>query len=198
VHASEQDRRDVARKRERWRSHQHKIEPSRLVFIDETAAKTNMTRTCGRWAKGQRLVAKVPHGRWSTLTFIAALRFDRIDAPMVLDRPMNGLWFRTWIEQMLVPTLSKGDVVVLDNLASHKSKAVRQAVRKAGAHLIFLPPYSPDLNPIELVFAKLKALLRRADERTKENVWKRIGRLLDRFSPSECSNYLRHAGYASS
>jgi transposase len=167
------------------------------VFVDETWAKTNMTRTHGRCLRGQRLVAKVPHGRWTTLTFIAALRCDRITAPLVIDGPINGDWFLAWTQQVLVPTLEQGDVVVLDNLGSHKGKAVRKAIRAAGAHLLFLPPYSPDLNPIEQVFAKLKALLRKADERTVEATWRRIGDLLDRFSPAECSNYLRHAGYAS-
>jgi len=186
----------VARKRARWKRHQHRIDPRRLVFIDETWAKTNMTRTHGRARRGERLVAKVPHGRWTTMTLIAALRHDRIDAPMVLDGPINGDAFRAWVEQFLIPTLRPGDVVVLDNLGSHKGKAVRQAIRKARAHLIFLPPYSPDLNPIEQVFSKLKTLLRKADERTVEDTWRRIGQLLDRFSPSECANYLKHAGYA--
>ena len=186
----------MARKRDRWQRHQHRLDPRRLVFIDETWAKTNMTRTHGRAPKGQRLVAKVPHGRWTTLTFLAALRHDRIDAPYVLDGPINGDYFRAWVEQNLVPTLSPGDVVVMDNLGSHKGKAVRKAIRDAGAHLIFLPPYSPDLNPIEQVFAKLKTLLRKANERTVEDTWRRIGTLLDRFSPAECANYIRHAGYA--
>lgn len=187
----------MARKRARWKRHQHRIDPSRLVFIDETWAKTNMTRTRGRSRRGERLVAKVPHGAWKTLTFIAALRHDRIEAPMVLDGPINGDWFRAWVEQALIPTLKPGDVVVLDNLGSHKGKAVRQAIRKAGVHLLFLPPYRPDLNPIEQVFSKLKTLLRKADERTVEDTWRRIGSLLDRFTPSECANYLCHAGYAS-
>jgi transposase len=187
----------VARKRDRWKRHQHRLDPRRLVFIDETWAKTNMTRTHGRALRGQRLIAKVPHGRWTTLTFLAALRHDRIDAPYVLDGPINGDHFRAWVEQHLVPTLSPGDVVILDNLGSHKGKAVRKAIRSAGAHLIFLPPYSPDLNPIEQVFAKLKTLLRRANERTIENTWRRIGKLLDHFSSAECANYMTHAGYAS-
>ena len=156
-----------------------------------------MTRTHGRSRRGERLVAKVPHGRWTTLTFIAALRHDRIEAPMVLDGPINGDWFRAWVEQALIPTLHPGDVVVLDNLGSHKGKAVRRAIRKAGAHLMFLPPYSPDLNPIEQVFSKLKTLLRKADERTVEDTWRRIGSLLDCFSPNECANYLIDSGYAS-
>jgi len=187
----------VARKRARWRRHQARLDPRRLVFIDETWAKTNMTRTWGRAPRGQRLVAKVPHGRWTTLTFIAALRCDAITAPLVLDGPINADSFLAWVEQALVPTLKPGDVVVLDNLGSHKGKAVRQAIRRAKAHLLFLPPYSPDLNPIEQVFAKLKTLLRKAEERSVETVWRRIGTLLDRFSPQECANYLRHAGYAS-
>jgi len=187
----------VARKRARWRRHQARLDPRRLVFIDETWAKTNMTRTHGRCARGQRLVAKVPHGHWKTMTFLAALRCDQITAPFVLDGPINGECFRAYVEQVLVPTLSPGDVVVMDNLGSHKSKAVRQAIRKAGAHLIFLPPYSPDLNPIEQVFAKLKTLLRKAAERTVEATWRRIGQLLDHFTHTECANYLVNSGYAS-
>ena len=131
------------------------------------------------------------------MTFLAALRSDRIDAPCVLDGPINGQLFLAWVEQFLIPTLTPGDVVVLDNLGSHKGVAVRRAIRKAGAHLLFLPPYSPDLNPIELMFAKLKALLRKADERSITAVWQRIGCLLDSFTAAECSNYLQHAGYAS-
>ena len=187
----------MARKRARWKRYQGRLDPRRLVFIDETWAKTNMTRTHGRCARGQRLVAKVPHGHWKTLTFLAALRHDRIDAPFVLDGPINGEYFRAWVEQFLIPTLSPGDVVVMDNLGSHKGKAVRTALRKAGAHLIFLPPYSPDLNPIEQVFAKLKTLLRKAAERTVEATWKRIGTLLDHFTPAECANYITNSGYAS-
>lgn len=156
-----------------------------------------MTRTHGRAMRGQRLVARVPHGRWTTMTFLAALRCDRIDAPCVVDGPINGTIFRAWVEQFLAPTLRPGDVVVLDNLGSHKGTAVRRAIRQAGAHLLFLPPYSPDLNPIEMVFAKLKTLLRKADERSIAAVWHRIGELLNRFSPTECSNYLQNAGYAS-
>ena len=167
------------------------------MFVDETWAKTNMTRTHGRALRGQRLVARVPHGRWTTMTFLAALRSDRIDAPCVIDGPINGNIFRAWAEQFLVPTLQPGDIVVLDNLGSHKGAAVRRAIRKAGAHLLFLPPYSPDLNPIEMMFAKLKTLLRKADERSIHAVWNRIGDLLHHFSPSECENYLRHAGYGS-
>jgi transposase len=157
-----------------------------------------MTRTHGRAPRGQRLVAKVPHGRWRTLTFLAALRSDRIDAPCVIDGPINGESFLAYVEQFLVPTLKPGDIVVIDNLGSHKGKAVRRAIRAAGAKLFFLPPYSPDLNPIEQIFAKLKILLRKAAERTGETVWKRIGKLLNGFTPQECANYFANAGYASS
>ncbi len=195
LHATEQLRPDVVRKRERWRRYQRRFDPTRLVFIDETWAKTNMTRTHGRASRGERLVARVPHGRWTTMTFLAALRSDRIDAPCVIDGPINGERFLAWVRQFLVPTLRVGDIVVLDNLGSHKGNAVRRAIREAGAHLLFLPPYSPDLNPIEMVFAKLKTLLRKADERSIAAVWHRIGDLLGQFSSVECSNYLRHAGY---
>ena len=165
--------------------------------MDETWAKTNMTRTHGRAPLGQRLVARVPHGHRKTMTFLAALRSDRIEAPCVVDGPINGAIFLAWVQQFLVPTLKPGDVVVLDNLGSHKGIAVRRAIRAAGAHLLFLPPYSPDLNPIEMMFAKLKTLLRKADERSIATVWHRIGALLSEFSPTECTNYFRHAGYAS-
>ena len=167
------------------------------MFIDETWAKTNMTRLHGRSARGERLVAKVPHGRWKTLTFVAALRCDAVTAPVLLDQPINGEWFRAYVEQQLVPTLKPGDVVVMDNLGSHKGKAVRQAIRAARAHLVFLPPYSPDLNPIKQAFSKLKTLLRKADERCVETVWRRLGSLLDHITPAECGNYLVNAGYAS-
>ena len=142
-------------------------------------------------------MAKVPQGRWRTLTFLAALRRDRIDAPCVIDGPINGESFLAYVEQFLVPTLRPGDIVIIDNLGSHKGKAVRRAIRAAGAKLFFLPPYSPDLNPIEQVFAKLKTLLRKAGERTLEATWKRIGALLRAFTPQECENYIANAGYAS-
>jgi transposase len=187
----------VARRRAQWRKYQGRLDPSRLVFIDETWAKTNMTRTHGRALRGQRLVAKAPHGRWRTLTFLAALRRDCIAAPCVIDGPINGESFLAYVEQVLVPVLKPGDIVIIDNLGSHKGKAVRHAIRAAGAKLFFLPPYSPDLNPIEQVFAKLKTLLRKAAERTVEATWKRIGALLECFTPQECANYLVNAGYAS-
>ena len=197
MQASEQDRPDVARRRERWRRHQARIDPARLVFIDETWAKTNMAPIRGWGAKGARLKASVPHGHWKTLTFIAALRCDRIDAPCVFDGPINGESFTAYVEQILAPTLKAGDIVVLDNLGSHKGKPARAAIRAAGAHLIFLPPYSPDLNPIEQVFAKLKHLLRKQARRTVEDTWRGIGKALTAFKPDECARYLVNAGYAS-
>jgi len=156
-----------------------------------------MTRTHGRSRRGQRLLAKAPFGKWKTLTFVAALRHDRIEAPCVLDGPINGQTFTAYVEQFLVPTLKPGDIVVMDNLGSHKGQAVRQMIRAAEARLLFLPPYSPDLNPIEQVFAKLKTLLRKANERSVETTWRRIGHLLDAFPPAECANYLVNSGYAS-
>jgi len=197
LHASEQARADIARRRARWKMHQGRLDPRRLVFLDETWAKTNMTRRYGRCSRGARLVAKVPHGRWRTVTFLAALRHDRIAAPCVLDGPINGTSFCAYIEQFLVPSLSPGDIVIMDNLGSHKGKAVRRLIRSAGAKLFFLPRYSPDLNPIEQVFAKLKTLLRKTDPRTIEATWRSIGDLLGCFTPQECANYLANAGYAS-
>ena len=155
-----------------------------------------MTALRGWGPKGRRLVAKAPHGHWKTMTFIAALRCDRIDAPLVLDGPINGQSFAAYIEQVLAPTLRKGDIVILDNLGSHKGAAVRSAIRAVGARLLFLPPYSPDLNPIEQVFAKLKHRMREAAERTVENTWRRVGALLPTFSAIECANYLKNSGYA--
>ena len=195
--ASEQDRPDVVRKRARWKAYQNRIDPARLVFIDETWVKTNMAPLRGWAAKGQRLRAKVPFGHWKTMTFLAALRHDRIAAPWVFDGPINAESFLVYVEQVLVPTLRPGDVVVMDNLGSHKGPAVRAAIRAAGGHLIFLPPYSPDLNPIEQVFAKLKHFLRDASERSVDATWQRIGALLGKFSPTECANYLVNSGYAS-
>jgi len=195
VAASEQDRPDVARRRAQWRTYQSRIDPERLVFIDETWTKTNMAPLRGWAPRGTRLAAKVPHGHWKTMTFVAALRHDRIDAPWLLDGPINGDSFQTYVEKVLVPTLKPGELVIMDNLGSHKKKAVRQAIRSAGAKLFFLPKYSPDLNPIEQLFAKLKHLLRNAAERTIETVCSAIGQLLDAFTPQECANYFKNAGY---
>jgi transposase len=167
------------------------------VFIDETWTKTNMAPLRGWGPRGCRLVAKAPHGKWRTLTFLAALRCDRLAAPCVIDGPINGTCCAAWVEQFLVPTLSPGDIVVMDNLGSHKALAIRRAIRTVGAKIFYLPSYSPDLNPIEQAFAKLKHLMRQAAERSVEATWRRIGTLLDHFTPTECANYLINAGYAS-
>lgn len=195
--AEEVHRPEIARKRARWRRHQDKIDPTRLVFLDETWVKTNMAPLRGWAPRGQRLAGRHPHGHWRTLTFLAALRADRIEAPCLFDGPINGESFSAWVEHALVPTLRPGDVVVLDNLGSHKGKAVRAAIRNAGAHLLFLPPYSPDLNPIEQVFAKLKHFLREAAARSIDAVTATLADILDRFTPQECANYLANSGYAS-
>src|SRR6266446_1815685 len=163
VHAAEQERADVAAARQRWREHQPSLDPARLVFIDETGTSTNMTRLRGR---GARVVGRVPHGHWKITTFLAGLRCAAVTAPFVIDRPMNGPIFRTYLERCLIPTLTPGDSVIMDNLSAHKVAGVREALEAAGAQLVYLPPYSPDLNPIEELFAKLKALLRRAAERS--------------------------------
>jgi transposase len=196
VFPAEQNRPGVARHRARWKRYQGKIDPKRLVFIDETWVKTNMAPLRGWCARGKRLVACVPYGHWKTSTFLAALRCDGIEAPCVFDGPINSARFLAYVEQCLVPTLRPGDIVSLDNLGSHKSKAVRDSIRAAGAKRIFLPAYSPDLNPIEQVFAKLKHLMRKAGERTIDATWNRLGTSLDHFSPQECANYFRNAGYA--
>ncbi len=169
--------------------------PERLVFIDETWTKTNMARLRGRGPRGQRVIGSVPHGHWKTSTFLAGLRHDRIVAPLVLDGAINGQSFRAYVEQFLAPTLQPGDVVVADNLASHKVAGVRDAIAARGASLLFLPAYSPDLNPIEQVFSKLKQFLRSAAPRTRPALWQKIGHALDRFTPTECSNYLANSGY---
>jgi transposase len=156
-----------------------------------------MTPRYGRCPRGERLLAKAPFGKWRTLTFLAALRHDRIDAPILFDGPINGIRFRAYVERALVPMLRPGDIVIMDNLGSHKGRVVRNAIRKAGARLFFLPPYSPDLNPIEMVFSKLKSGLRKAQARTEAKILTAISDLLPTFTPIECANYLRHAGYAS-
>ena len=195
VHAAEQAREDVASARAEWKEQQPDLTPSKLVFIDETAVKTSMTRRYGRSKRGHRLVAAVPHGHWKTTTFIGALRCDGLTAPLVIDGAVNGELFLAYVEQVLVPTLKPGDVVVMDNLRVHKMAGVREAIEAAGAKLLFIPPYSPDLNPIELAFSKLKALLRAKAIRTAEALWKALGDLCDSFSPRECANYFRHDGY---
>lgn len=173
------------------------LDPERLVFIDETWIKTNMAPIRGWGPKGQRLKGFAPDGRWKTLTFLAALRIDALLAPCVIDGPINGALFRAYVEQFLVPTLSPGDIVVIDNLGSHRSRAVRDAIIGAGAKLAFLPPYSPDLNPIEQVFAKVKHWMRMAQARCISAVHDQIASLVRSIPAAECANYLRNAGYAS-
>src|ERR1700723_2274397 len=177
------------------REQQPKLTPSRLVFIDETSVKTNMTRRYGRAKCGHRLVDAVPHGHWKTTTFVGALRCDGLTAPLTIDGEINGDLFLAYVEQVLVPTLKPGDVVIMDNLRVHKMAGVREAIEAAGAKLLFIPPYSPDLKPIELAFSKLKALLRAKAIRTIDALWNALGGLCDSFSPSECANYFRHDGY---
>ena len=195
--AGERDRPDIERRRAQWTKYQDRIEPERLVFIDETWTKTNMASLRGWAPRGARLTDKVPHGHWKTMTFVAALRHDRIAAPWLLDGPIDGETFTTYVEKVLLPILKPGDIVVMDNLGSHRGKAVRRLIRSAGAKLFFLPKYSPDLNPIEQVFAKLKHLLRKAAARTVEAVCAAVGQILGTFTPEECANYFKNAGYAS-
>ena len=171
------------------------MDAERFVFLDETAATTAMTRLYGWAPRGERLVDAAPAGHWKTTTFVAGLRSTGLIAPLVLDGPMTGEVFRAYVEQMLAPALEPGDVVVMDNLPAHKVAGVREAIQAAQASLLYLPAYSPDLNPIEQVFAKLKALLRTAAERTKDALWQTIGTLLDAFTPDVCTNYLTNCGY---
>ena len=185
----------MARHRRRWRVWQRYMDAARFVFLDETGLNTKMIRLYGRCPRGERLVGAVPHGHWRTTTFIAGLRQSGVIAPMVLDGPMTGAAFRAYIEQALAPALKPGDVVVMDNLAAHKVAGVSKAIAAAGASILYLPPYSPDLNPIEQFFAKLKALLRKAAARTKEALWATTGQLLDLVPPNECRNYLANSGY---
>lgn len=195
IHASEQDRPDVRLARERWRAGQVGLDPARLVFIDETWAKTNMTRRYGWCASHQRLTAKVPHGHWMTTTFIAALRLEGLTAPLVIDGPVDGELFLAYVRQQLVPTLHRADLVVMDNLSSHKVAGVRDAIADAGATLVYLPAYSPDLNPIEQVFSKVKSVLRQSEQRTRRGLWNRLGEIVDLIEPDECQRYFRHCGY---
>jgi transposase len=196
LRAAEQDRPDVRERREQWREWMKNLPVEHLVFLDETWAKTNMTRARGRCPRSERLVAKVPQGHWKTTTFVAALRADGLTAPTVVDGAMNGATFLAYVRQQLVPTLRAGDIVVMDNLAAHKVAGVREAISAVGASVVYLPPYSPDLNPIELVFAKVKWLLRSAAERTVDGLWRRLGAVIDEFPCAECLRYFRHCGYA--
>jgi transposase len=185
----------VAAARRCWIARQPELDERRLVFLDETWAKTNMTRLYGWSPRGTRLIGSAPHGHWKTTTFLAGLRHDGIVAPLVLDGPINGAAFLAWTEQFLAPVLQPGDLVIADRLGSHTRAAIRQAIAARGAQLSLLPAYSHDLNPIEQVFAKLKALLRKAAPRTRQALWRTVGEKLSMFSPAECRNYLRHCGY---
>jgi len=196
VRATEQERTDVVRARRRWMREQGLFDPARLVFVDETAVSTNMARLRGRCERGERLIAHVPQSHWQTITFVAGLRHDGIVAPFVLNGAMNGASFLAYLEQCLAPTLKRDDVVIIDNLTAHHVAGVRDAIEAAGATLRYLPQYSPDLDPIEMALAKLKALLRKAAVRTVQGLWRRLGTLIQTFSPQECANYLGHAGYA--
>ncbi len=195
AHAVEQNRPDILKRRRAWFDGQLDLDPARLVFIDETAASTKMARLYGRAPRGQRCRAAVPYGHWKTTTITAGLRLTGIAAPMVLDGPMNGEAFRAYVEQVLVPELGAGDVVVMDNLPAHKVGGIREAIEQAGATLLYLPPYSPDFNPIEMAFAKLKALLRAAATRTIPNLWDAIAHAIQKFTANECRNYFTAAGY---
>ena len=185
----------MAAARAELKAEQPKLKPPRLVFIDETAVTTKMVRHHGRSPRGERLVASVPHGHWKTLTLVAALRIDGLTAPTVIDGAMNGPSFIAYVEQVLAPALRKGDIVFMDNLSTHKIDGVREAIEAAGAKLRYLPAYSPDLNPIEMAFSKLKTALRKGAARTVKALMKLIGKLIKTFAPDECANYFRHAGY---
>ena len=191
----EQEREDVVEARRQWAAEQLDFDPDRVVFLDETWAKTNMTRTYGRSERGKPLVESVPYGRWETTTFLGAMRSTGFVAPLCVEGAIHGELFQAWIEQHLVKVLRPGDVVVMDNLSSHKGPRVRAAIEAVGASVRYLPPYSPDLNPIELAFAKFKKLLRDGAERTNQKLWQLCGQVLDLFTESECRNYLRHCGY---
>jgi transposase len=195
AHASEQARADVARRRLAWFEQQPDLEPQRLVFIDETGASTKMARRYGRSPRGRRCRAAIPHGHWKTTTFVGALTLDGMIAPMVLDGAMHGAAFLAYVEQVLVAELRPGDIVVMDNLPAHKPVAIREAIEAAGAELQFLPPYSPDFNPIEMAFSKLKAILKKAAARTIDALWHAIAEAIETFSPDECQNYFAAAGY---
>jgi transposase len=185
----------VREKRRWWEILVQPQSAHKLVFLDETGADTKMIRRYGWGPKSARVISHVPHGHWKTTTFLAALRTTGLTAPLVLDGPMTGECFLAYIQQFLAPTLRPGDIVIMDNLSSHKQAGVVETIRHVGADVFYLPPYSPDLNPIEKVFAKLKTLLRNHAERTTEALWNRIGTLMEAFTPTECTNSIRHCGY---
>jgi transposase len=194
AHAAEQSRPDVLKRRQAWFDEQLDLDPERLVFIDETWATTKMARARGRAPRGRRLRMSVPHGHWKTTTFVGGLRATGMVAPFVIDGPINRDAFETYVEKVLVPELMPNDVLVMDILSSHKGPRVRDLIEAAGAKLLYLPPYSPDFNPIENAFSKLKAHLRKAEERTVAGLWDAIGRIVDLFTPTECANYFVAAG----
>ena len=197
LQAAERERADVARARRRWMRAQGMFDPARLVFIDETAVSTNMARLWGRAPRGVRVIGRVPLGTWKTITFVAALRRNKMTAPMIVEGAMTGEMFRAYVEQCLVSVLRRGDIVVMDNLQAHKVCGIEEAIAKAGASVRYLPKYSPDLNPIEMSYSKLKAHLRKAAERTVRGLYRAIRRFVPQVRPQECANYFRHAGYAS-
>lgn len=197
LRAAERHRADVARARRRWIRQQGFLDTTRLVFIDETATSTNMVRLWGRCPRGERLISHVPQGEWKTLTFIGGLRHNKMTAPMAIEGAMNGPAFLAYVEQCLGPTLRRGDMVVMDNCPTHKVPGVREAIEARGATVEYLPPYSPDLNPIELPFSKFKTYLRKFSERTVRALCRRIGSFVPTLSRAECRNYFRHAGYGS-
>lgn len=198
LEASERARADIAEARRLWSELQAKLDVKRLIFVDETWTKTNMARLYGRAPRGQRVIGRVPHGHWHTNTFLAGLRHDRIVAPLLLEGAIDGAAFLAWVEQFLAPTLQAGDLVVLDNLGSHKVTGVREAIEASGGGMMFLPSYSPDLNPIEQLFAKLKAVIRGLAPRSLTALVHAINHALDHVSSAECANYLDNAGYMQS
>jgi len=195
LYAAEQKRAEVVRARRRWMRKQGMFDPAKLVFIDETCTNTKTVRLWGRSLRGERLIGYAPHGHWKTITFVAGLRLRRMTAPFVLDGAMNGSMFLAYVKRCLVPTLRRGEIVAMDNLPVHRVAGVAEAIEAAGATLLYLPPYSPDLNPIEPAFSKLKAHLRKAAEHTIPKLMRRIGRVVRAFSAKECRNFFRHAGY---
>lgn len=198
THAAEQHRADVVERREQWTEQTETLDPARLIFLDESGAKTNMTRGYGWGIGGQRVVDAVPHGHWQTTTMLAAIRIEGVipEACLALEGPMTGVVFRQYVQQMLTPTLRPGDIVVMDNLASHKVKGVREAIEAAGAELWYLPPYSPDLNPIERMWSKVKALIKKTKARVQTTLYDAIGRALQAVESSELTHYYAAAGYA--
>jgi transposase len=196
LHASERERADVARARRRWIREQGLLDSSHLVFLDETSVNTNMTRTYGRAPRGERVIGHIPFGAWKTLTVVAALRCDAMTAPMMIKGAINGEIFLAYVEQCLVPTLKRGDIVVMDNVPAHKVDGVQDAIETAGGSLRYLPPYSPDLNPIELSYSAFKTFLRKCAARSEQELHRRIGQFVQKLPAQNCAKFFAHAGYA--